>query len=193
MSATVEKTNGVQSITPNQAQQLLQTGEGVIIDVRTGLEYAQCHAVGVEHVPLDSLNVSDVVARHPGKTIICLCKAGTRGGKAAQQLVDAGCCQVANIAGGTDAWIAAGLPVERRSGVISLERQVRIAAGTLVLFSVVLGYFVHVAFLGVTAFVGGGLIFAGITDFCGMGLLIAKMPWNQNLNKKCEGATCAVS
>ena len=63
--------------------------------------------------------------------------------------------------------------------VISLERQVRIAAGSLVLIGVILGWFVHRGFFGLSAFVGAGLIFAGITDFCGMGLLLAKLPWNK--------------
>jgi hypothetical protein len=75
------------------------------------------------------------------------------------------------------------LPVVRACvsgrGTISLERQVRIAAGTLVLLGVALGWFVHVAFFGLSAFVGAGLIFAGVTDWCGMGMLLARMPWNR--------------
>jgi predicted branched-subunit amino acid permease len=59
-----------------------------------------------------------------------------------------------------------------------LERQVRIAAGLLVLTGVLLGYFVNPWFIGLSAFVGAGLVFAGVTDFCGMGLLLAKLPWN---------------
>jgi hypothetical protein len=42
-----------------------------------------------------------------------------------------------------------------------------------------LGYFVHPAFIGLSAFVGAGLVFAGITDWCGMGLLLARFPWNK--------------
>jgi predicted branched-subunit amino acid permease len=56
---------------------------------------------------------------------------------------------------------------------------VRIVAGSLVLIGVVLGWFVHRGFFGLSAFVGAGLVFAGITDFCGMGLLLAKLPWNK--------------
>jgi hypothetical protein len=63
--------------------------------------------------------------------------------------------------------------------VISLERQVRIGAGTLVLMGVVLGWWVHPAFFGLAAFVGAGLVFAGVTDWCGMGMALARMPWNR--------------
>jgi hypothetical protein len=59
------------------------------------------------------------------------------------------------------------------------QRQVRIAAGLLVLLGMLLGWFVYSAFIGLSAFVGAGLVFAGITDTCGMGLLLARMPWNQ--------------
>ena len=84
------------------------------------------------------------------------------------------------VTGGTLAWIDAGLPVTRGTAkVISLERQVRIVAGALVVTGVVLAQSVNHWFIGLSAFVGAGLVFAGITDFCGMGLLLARMPWNK--------------
>ena len=64
-------------------------------------------------------------------------------------------------------------------GVISIERQVRIGAGTMVLAGVLLGHYVYPGWYFLSGFIGCGLIFAGITDWCGMGLLLAKMPWNQ--------------
>ena len=83
--------------------------------------------------------------------------------------------------------MAAGLPVVRGKKVMSLERQVRIAAGFIVLVGALLGFFVHPYFTGISAFVGAGLMFAGITDSCAMGMLIAKMPWNQ-----CKDGSCSV-
>ena len=83
------------------------------------------------------------------------------------------------VEGGTLAWIEANLPVTRgTTKVISLERQVRIGTGTLVLTGVLLGWFVHRGFYGLAGFVGAGLIFAGITDFCGLAIILGKMPWN---------------
>jgi hypothetical protein len=43
----------------------------------------------------------------------------------------------------------------------------------------VLGFIVSPYFIGLSAFVGAGLVFAGVTDTCGMGMIIAKMPWNR--------------
>jgi len=84
-----------------------------------------------------------------------------------------------NVEGGTLAWDQAGLPVTRGKKMMSLERQVRIAAGSLVLIGVVLAWMVHPYLIRLSAFVGAGLVFAGITDTCGMGMLLARMPWNQ--------------
>lgn len=76
----------------------------------------------------------------------------------------------------------------RRKGekAMSLERQVRIAAGALVAIGAALAAFGPEAPVnwqaigaGLAGFVGCGLVFAGITDTCGMAMLIAKMPWNQ--------------
>jgi len=72
------------------------------------------------------------------------------------------------------------LPVEKDAWTPwALERQVRVAAGSLVLLGVSLGHFVHPLFLGLSAFVGAGLVFAGVTDWCGMGMLLARAPWNR--------------
>ena len=83
------------------------------------------------------------------------------------------------VDGGTDLWDKIGLPVERGKSVISLERQVRIVAGSLVFAGTLLGAFVNLYLLIIPGVVGAGLVFAGVTDRCGMGLLLARMPWNK--------------
>src|SRR5262249_15855431 len=104
---------------------------------------------------------------------------GTRAKMARDRFRAAGFDNVVCVEGGTLAWDAAGLPVKRGRKAMSLERQVRIAAGSLVLLGVALGFFVHEALFGLSAFVGAGLILAGLTDTCGMGMLLARMPWNR--------------
>ena len=76
------------------------------------------------------------------------------------------------------ACVAAGLPVVRGKKAISLERQVRIAAGSLVLVGAI-GSLWFSPLIWLSAFIGAGLVFAGVTDTCGMGLILARMPWNQ--------------
>ena len=78
-----------------------------------------------------------------------------------------------------------GLPVVREKKVLSIERQVRITVGILVLIGAMLGWIIHPAFISISAFVGTGLVFAGITDRCRMRMMLEKMPWNQ-LSQECE-------
>jgi acetyltransferase-like isoleucine patch superfamily enzyme len=87
------------------------------------------------------------------------------------------------VEGGTNAWAAAGLPVIRGRKTISIERQVRIGAGTFVLAGTALGRFIHPAFYLLAAFVGAGLVFAGVTDICGLAIVLAKAPWNRSGKK----------
>jgi rhodanese-related sulfurtransferase len=108
-----------------------------------------------------------------------ICRSGSRGQKACEKFLAAGFKNVVNVEGGTLAWAECGLPVVRGRKAMSLERQVRIAAGSLVLIGAVLAWLVHPAFLVLSALVGAGLVFAGITDTCGMGMLLARMPWNR--------------
>lgn len=169
------------SITPQKLSNLVGSGAAVeLIDVRTPVEYREVHVSGARNVPLDQLNAAQfATSRSASEPLYVICRSGSRGKQACEKLLAAGCTNVVNVEGGTLAWNQAGLPVVRGKKSISLERQVRIAAGLLVLTGSVLGYFVSPYWIGLSAFVGAGLAFAGITDTCGMGMLLARMPWNQ--------------
>lgn len=167
------------TISATALHELLQNNAAQnIIDVRTPVEFAEVHVAAAKSVPLDSMdpeNLHETYRLSLEKPVYILCRSGQRAAKAADQLAKAGLPNSIVVEGGTLAWIDAGLPVNRgKTKVISLERQVRIAAGTIVLSGVLLSYFVNPAFIWLSGFVGAGLIFAGISDWCGMGLLIAK-------------------
>lgn len=133
-------------------------------------------------MPLDAFDPAAVVAerRNANDSVYVICQSGARASKACQRLKEAGVAKAYCVEGGTAAWEKMGLPVERgRKGTISLERQVRIAAGLFVVLGVALAWTVHIAFLAIPAFVGFGLVFAGITDHCGMALVLGRMPWNR--------------
>src|SRR5262249_33175410 len=128
---------------------------------------------------LDTADLFVLRGGRAGEPLYVICGSGSRSRKACEKIVAAGSTNVVNVEGGTLACADAGLPVVRGKKAISLERQVRIAAGSLVLVGMLCGWLVHPAFLGITAFIGAGLVFSGVTDFCGMGMLLARMPWNQ--------------
>lgn len=172
----------VTTISAKALHDRIRAGEAIeLIDVRTPVEYREIHAANARNVPLDRLNPAELAAGRNDKAapLYVICKSGSRGSQACEKLSASGYINVVNVEGGTQAWDQAGLPVVRGKKAISLERQVRIAAGLLVLTGAVLGYFVNPYFIGLSAFVGAGLMFAGITDTCGMGMMLAKMPWNQ--------------
>ena len=152
-----------------------------LIDVRTSVEYRECHVEFARNIPLDQLDPKAVMQARSGsgeKPLYVVCRSGSRGKKACEKFHQAGFTNVINVEGGTLACKPAGLSLIQGKKVISLERQVRIAAGSLVLLGAVLAWQIHPAFIGLSGFVGAGLIFAGITDTCGMGMMLARMPWN---------------
>src|SRR6516164_1469682 len=172
----------VPTISPQQLHELWKAGKIDLLDVRTPVEFRELHAVHARNLPLDRLDPVAVMQARNGsrnEPLYVICRSGSRGRQACEKFLAAGFPNVVNVEGGTLAWAECGLPVVRGKKAISLERQVRIAAGLLVLLGALLGWLVHPAFVGLAAFVGAGPVFAGITDTCGMGLLLARMPWNQ--------------
>lgn len=175
------------TLDPHSVREAHTAGKVRLIDVRTPAEHGEVHIDGSGLMPLDRLDPSAVVG-----PCVLVCRSGKRAEQALQKLEAAGCRDLAVLEGGVNAWESAGLPVTRGKAVLSLERQVRIAAGLLVLTGVGLGNWVHPGFYGLAAFVGAGLTFAGLTDWCGMAMLLAKMPWNQRSGSCCQGGSCSV-
>jgi rhodanese-related sulfurtransferase len=173
----------VTTISPRQLADLRKEGKKIdLIDVRTPVEYREVHVELARNVPLAQLDAATMREARNGnqdEPLYLICRSGSRGQQACEKFLAAGFTNVVNVEGGTMACVEDGLPVVRGKKAISLERQVRIAAGSLVLLGVLLGWLVHPAFLGLSAFVGAGLVFAGITDTCGMGMMLARMPWNE--------------
>ncbi|SFM14625.1 Rhodanese-related sulfurtransferase [Desulfomicrobium norvegicum] len=172
----------------------------IFLDVRTSAEFSNKRpARSLAFAPLTDLAPEDFAMRHgilPDTPLIILCTSGSRARKAAEKFIKAGFSDVKVLQGGIDAWEREGLPLVGANsapdmgGPISLDRQVRIAAGSLVLLFGLLGYFVTASFVWGAIFVGGGLVFAGITNTCGMAMLLTRAPWNKT---GCTGGVCPIS
>ena len=188
------------TISPQELADRQQRGDVCeLIDVRTPVEFREVHVTFARNEPLDRLEPNTLMNARNGASqqpLYVICRSGNRANQACEKFVAAGFTNIVNVSGGTLAWDQAGLPVTRGKKAISLERQVRIAAGLLVITGAALGYFYDPIWIGLSAFVGAGLVFAGITDTCGMGMLLARMPWNQVGTKPAEkkdaaGASCS--
>lgn len=170
------------TISPKELLDLTQAGKEIdLIDVRTPVEYREVHVTFARNLPLDRLDPAAMAAERNGsdRPLYVICRSGNRGKQACEKLLASGCCNIVNVEGGTQACEQVGLPVVRGKKAVSLERQVRVVAGAMVLAGGLLGILVHPYWSGLAAFVGAGLIYAGITDTCGMAMVLARMPWNQ--------------
>lgn len=180
----------VATISPRELAERHAKGERIdLIDVRTPMEYQEVHVTFARNVPLDQIDPQALMKNRDGKPLYVICRSGSRGLKACEKIQAAGYTNVVNVEGGTLAWVDCNLPVVRGKKVISLQRQVQIVIGTMLLIASALTAFVHVAFVSLCAFFGAGLLFAGLTDTCGLAMLLAKMPWNRVPSD--GGATCS--
>lgn len=173
------QTSSLETAAPKILPTEVSCESALLLDVRTPAEFEESHIEGAVLHPLSELDPGKVKNLASGKNAcILICRSGNRAQQAAKKLGSQGLPKLQVLDGGILAWEAAGLPLNRGAKTMSLERQVRIAAGALVFAGAILGYFVNPAWIILPGFVGAGLVFAGITDTCGMGMLLARMPWN---------------
>ena len=106
----VQAKQTVQEISVEQAVAAIQTCD-VLIDVREADEYAAGHLPGAIHMSRGMLEFK--MAGNPKMqardlNIVLYCKTSGRAALSAKSLADMGYTHVQSIAGGVDAWVAAG-------------------------------------------------------------------------------------
>ena len=116
------------TISPRELAERHRQGAVDLIDVRTPVEFREVHVGFARNLPLDRLDPATLTVSKD-QPLYVICRSGSRGQQACVKLEAAG-FNVINVEGGTLAWDAAGLPVVRGQKAMSLERQVRIAAGS---------------------------------------------------------------
>lgn len=160
--------------------QLLMTKGALLIDIRGQDEFARENITGAKNIPLSEIGGQKFGANH--NAIIFQCKTGMRTSMNAPSLAQTAQCDAFILDGGIDAWKAAGLPANtNRKMPIELMRQMQIAAGSLALLGVVLGFAVNPAFYALSGAIGAGLLFSGLSGTCAMVNVLKLMPWNRAL------------
>jgi rhodanese-related sulfurtransferase len=169
------------ALTAAELAQLLRERSDVrMLDVRTPGEYESAHIPGSYNVPLDTLGEHAAEIRATvNEPVVLVCRSGARARQAEEVLQGCTMKNVHVLVGGMNGWAEAGYTVNRGAERISLERQVRIAAGALAAAGGVLALTVSPLWALLPAGVGSGLVFAGVTDTCGMAMLLAKLPYNR--------------
>lgn len=171
------------TLTVDQLQPRLE--QLTVIDVRSPGEYAGGHIPGALNVPLDQLQRALPALRAAAERgeLALVCASGARSATACDQLSAAN-IPAATLVGGTSAWAQDGKPLNRPAGgraVWAMDRQVRMAAGSLVL----LGMLADLALPGARWFaaaIGGGLVFSALSNTCAMGNMLGKLPYNRPRN-----------
>ncbi len=178
----------IKQINVREINKMAGSGEAQVIDVREFAEFGTEHVAGARLMPLSNFE-KHIPEIDRSKPVYLMCRSGGRAKQAAEKLAGKGFDDVSVIEGGMTAWTTANLPVIKgESKIWSLERQVRFAAGSLVVLGVLLAAIIHPYFVALSAFVGAGLVFAAVTNTCGMAMMLAKMPWNQS-----KGVTCDIA
>jgi len=168
-----------------RAQDILREGhvrpDVQIIDVRTPAEFGEVHVPGAMNVPLPDVgrHVDELKSQGEQRPIVLMCRTQNRIKLAYDQLTQAGVGNCHLLEGGIHQWKASGHPIVEGQRAISLEGQVRMVAGALIVLGVLLGVAVNSWFLVIPAGVGAGLFHAGYTDSCLMGTILAKLPFNR--------------
>lgn len=150
----------------------------VVLDVRSPGEFDGLRIPGSHNVPVEEIR------RHPDKVAkvltgptAILCAQGMRSEEAARILSQAGGSDLRLLQGGIRAWQSAGGKIEEGKGRWALDRQMRLAAGSVALA----GLMASTAFgpaKWVAGFVAGGLAYSAVTDRCGAAKLLMKLPYN---------------
>ena len=184
----------VTTISPQKLQAAWKDDKKLkLIDVRSEAEYRTEHIDGANHFPLDKLtpeilkyNELFAGAGHE-KTLYLTCGTGFRARQAAERLFSAGYHNIALLEGGTLGWKKAGLAMQGSGITLSLQQQLLIAIGFLLLVKVLFGYAIHELFFIAIPLLAVALIVAGITNWNGPSRLFAQLPWNQKGNGTQQG------
>ncbi|HBG28329.1 MAG: hypothetical protein A2Y10_02105 [Planctomycetes bacterium GWF2_41_51] len=185
----------IEMVRPMDAAKILKEDpKAKILDVRSAMEVNQSRIENSVNIPIDMISGKIGDLSESKQNYLVLCHSGNRATMAAEMMMHAGIANVKVLQGGITQWQKEKLPVIKGQGGISLERQVRIIVGSLVLTGIILALLVNWGFIFISAFVGCGLVFAGITDSCMMGMMLMKLPYNKKLYKTgTGGGTCSIS
>ena len=103
------------AVTPADVAELIEAG-GTVIDVRRDEEFAGGHLEGARHIEMNELTAhAEEIPRD--RPVLFYCRSGNRSAMAADAFQQAG-YDAHNLAGGIEAWAAAGRPLEPADGEV---------------------------------------------------------------------------
>ncbi|KJS09978.1 MAG: sulfurtransferase [Gammaproteobacteria bacterium BRH_c0] len=106
-----ERLKGGKPISSNEVTRLVNSGEGVLVDIRDSKEFNEGHITGAINLPATKLDsrISEL-EKHRSKLIVVTDKMGQQAGAAGKKLRQAG-FNVRRLQGGMAEWSGQGLPL----------------------------------------------------------------------------------
>ncbi|MCB1857467.1 MAG: rhodanese-like domain-containing protein [Gammaproteobacteria bacterium] len=103
------------SIMPQQATELINREDAVVVDVRPMSDFSSGHIINAINIPVNGLQGQlQRLDKYKNRPLIVACRSGAQSSGAARQLRKAGFERVFNLRGGILAWQNANLPVSRK-------------------------------------------------------------------------------
>jgi len=106
---------GKGAVTPQQATELINRKDAIVVDVRPIADYSKAHIINAINIPMSSFkNQLTQLEKHKGAPVIVSCRSGAQSAGACKVLSGNGFEEVYNLKGGILAWESASLPVSRK-------------------------------------------------------------------------------
>jgi rhodanese-related sulfurtransferase len=106
-----------EDLAPQRVAELLRDGETQLVDVREPYEHDAGRIAGATHIELDRLP-AETESLDRERRLVFYCRSGSRSAMAADAFRVAG-YDAYNMAGGLEAWVDSGLPIEPADGRVA--------------------------------------------------------------------------
>ncbi len=175
----------ISTVEPRALFNWMQAGErACLIDVRDREEFATAHTVGALSIPahtVDADSIARLLDREAGcdSPIYLLSESGVRAEQVAYRLHRQGLLNAMPVEGGFARWRAEGLPHRRVERIPSIERQVWIAVGAVLLIVLAKAALLTPWFALLIGVLGVGLVIAGVDRSQWLAKWFCRMPWNR--------------
>ena len=110
-----ERSRSGRSLSPAEVTRILNSEEGVVVDIREKKEYSEGFITGSLHIPYGSLKErSSELEKYREKDIVLVDKMGQHSGAAGKILREQGFEKIARLSGGISEWKNSNMPLVKK-------------------------------------------------------------------------------
>lgn len=114
LATSFRRSGSESALSPMQATLLINRENAQLIDVREPADYLAGHLPESRNIPAVRLDERiGEIEKLKGSPLILVCQSGTRSASACAKLGKLGFAKLHSLDGGVEAWLRAGLPINR--------------------------------------------------------------------------------